>query len=60
MSHRFSILALLAAAFALLAGPALARCSKNLVERLGPGTQLASLDGIELAADPSGLSLIHI
>jgi L-ascorbate metabolism protein UlaG (beta-lactamase superfamily) len=54
VSHRFSILALLAAAFALLAGPALARCSKNLVERLGPGTQLASLDGIELAADPSG------
>jgi L-ascorbate metabolism protein UlaG (beta-lactamase superfamily) len=44
---------LLTVAFALLAGPALARCSKNLVERLGLGTQLASLDGVELAADPS-------
>jgi L-ascorbate metabolism protein UlaG (beta-lactamase superfamily) len=54
VSHRFSILALLTAAFALLAGPAPARCSKNLVERLGPRTQLASLDGAELAADPSG------
>jgi len=57
VSHRCSILALLAAAFALLAGPALARCSKNLVERpngsWGPGTQLASLDGVQLAADPS-------
>ena len=59
MSHRFSVLALFAAAFSLLAGPAFARCSKNLVERLGPqrlgqGTQLASLDGVPLAADPSG------
>ena len=53
MSHRFPVLALLAAAFGLLAGPALARCSKNLVERLGPGTQLASLDGVRLAAEPS-------
>jgi len=53
LSHRFPVLALLAAAFGLLAGPALARCSKNLVERLGPGTQLASLDGVRLAAEPS-------
>src|SRR5215813_332619 len=53
LAHRFPVLALLAAAFALLAGPALARCSKNLVERLGPGVQLASLDGVQLAADPS-------
>src|SRR5260370_13418937 len=53
VSHRFPALALLAAAFALLAGPALARCSKNLVDRLGAGVQLASLDGVELAADPS-------
>ncbi len=54
MTHRFSILALLTFAFALLAGPALARCSKNLVERLGPGLQVASLDGVQLADDPSG------
>jgi L-ascorbate metabolism protein UlaG (beta-lactamase superfamily) len=54
VSHRFPLVAVLAAAFALLAGPALARCSKNLVERLGPGVQLASLDGVEFAADPSG------
>lgn len=50
MTLRFTAAALLAAAVALLAGPALARCSKNLVERLGPGTQLASLDGMQLAA----------
>jgi L-ascorbate metabolism protein UlaG (beta-lactamase superfamily) len=53
VSHRFPVLALAVAVFALLAGPALAKCSKNLVERLGPGTQLASLDGVQLAADPS-------
>jgi hypothetical protein len=50
MSLRFSAAALIAAAVALLAGPAWARCSKNLVERLGPGTQLASLDGVQFAA----------
>ena len=50
MSLRFSAAALIAAAVALLAGPAWARCSKNLVERLGPGTQVASLDGVQLAA----------
>jgi len=58
VSHRFPVLALIAAAFALLAGPAFARCSKNLVEKplgpWGPGVQLASLDGVPLAADPSG------
>jgi L-ascorbate metabolism protein UlaG (beta-lactamase superfamily) len=53
VSQRFPFLALLVAAFALLTSPALARCSKNLVERLGPGTQLASLDGVQLAVDPS-------
>lgn len=56
-SSRFSILAVLSAAFALLAGPALARCSQNLVQ-LGPnlegrGVQVASLDGFRLAADMS-------
>jgi L-ascorbate metabolism protein UlaG (beta-lactamase superfamily) len=53
VSYRFPLLALVAAAFALLTGPALARCSKNLVERLGPGVQLASLDRVRLAGDPS-------
>jgi L-ascorbate metabolism protein UlaG (beta-lactamase superfamily) len=52
MTLRFSVAALLATAFALLAGPALARCSKNLVQ-LGSGLQVASLDGFQLAADPS-------
>lgn len=52
MTIRFSIIALLGAAFALLAGPALARCSQNLVQ-LGAGVQVASLDGFRLAADTS-------
>ncbi|MDP1750248.1 MAG: MBL fold metallo-hydrolase [Reyranella sp.] len=51
-STRFSIVALLGAAFALLAGPALARCSQNLVQ-LGAGVQVASLDGFKFAADTS-------
>ena len=55
-SARFSLVALFAAAVALLAGPASARCSKNLVE-LGSGVQVASLDGLQggirLAADMS-------
>lgn len=51
-SARFSFVALLAAAFALLAGPASARCSKNMVQ-LGSGVQVASLDGFRLAADLS-------
>ncbi len=38
MTLRLSLVALFATAFALLAGPALARCSKNLVE-LGPTLQ---------------------
>jgi len=45
MPVRF-LLALLAAA--LLAGPAAARCSKNLVE-LGGGIAVASLDGVAIA-----------
>jgi L-ascorbate metabolism protein UlaG (beta-lactamase superfamily) len=42
-----------AAALCLLAGPALARCSKNLVERAIPGVIFASLDGRDLAAGDS-------
>lgn len=53
MSLRFSCAALIAMALALLAGPALARCSKNLVENFGPSLQLASFDGMRLAGDPS-------
>ena len=52
MTLRFSILALLGAAFALLAGPALARCSQNLVQ-FGAGVQVASLEGFHFAADLS-------
>ena len=52
MTLRFSVAALLVTAFALLTGPALARCSKNLVQ-LGAGVQVASLDGFRLAAEPS-------
>ncbi|HYD04931.1 MAG TPA: hypothetical protein VEC60_04360, partial [Reyranella sp.] len=48
MAVRMSLVPLLAAVFALVAGPALARCSKNLVERLGPGVQVASLDGLRM------------
>lgn len=51
-SNRFPILAVLSAALALLAGPALARCSQNLVQ-LGAGVQIASLDGLRFAADLS-------
>lgn len=54
MTLRLSLAALLATAFAFLGESALARCSKNLVERLGPGVQMASLDGVQLASDPSG------
>jgi L-ascorbate metabolism protein UlaG (beta-lactamase superfamily) len=53
MSLRFSCAALLAAAVSLLTGPALARCSKNLVEDARPGLHFASLDGERLAGDPS-------
>ena len=51
-SIRFPLVALLGAAFALLAGPALARCSQNLVQ-IGSGVQVASLDGFKFAADTS-------
>jgi len=49
-----SLVSLFAAAIALVAGPALARCSKNLVERLGPGVQVASLDGVQFAQRGEG------
>jgi len=52
MPVRMSLVTLIAAAIALVAGPALARCSKNLVQ-LGAGVQVASLDGFRLAAEPS-------
>jgi L-ascorbate metabolism protein UlaG (beta-lactamase superfamily) len=54
MTFRFSAAVLVASAVALLAGPALARCSKNLVERLGGGVQVASLDGVPLAQRGEG------
>lgn len=67
MSHRFPLLALplltliAAAVVSLLAAPALARCSKNLVEEIPatlgpgvvPGARLASFDGRRLAGEPS-------
>ncbi|MBS0518007.1 MAG: MBL fold metallo-hydrolase [Proteobacteria bacterium] len=54
MTLRFSCAALIATVFALLAGPALARCSKNLVEDFGsPLLRFASFDGMRLAGDPS-------
>jgi L-ascorbate metabolism protein UlaG (beta-lactamase superfamily) len=54
MTLRLYAAALAATALALLTGPALARCSKNLVERvLPPGVQFASLDGLALAAGDS-------
>ena len=43
MTLRLPFAALLAAAFSLLAGPVLARCSQNVVGM--PGVQVASLDG---------------
>ena len=51
-SSCFPLLAVLSAALALLAGPALARCSQNLVQ-FGSGIQVASLDGLRFAADMS-------
>jgi len=54
MPLRFTALAVAASALALLAGPALARCSKNLVEeRLGPGLHFASFDDFQVAGEPS-------
>ena len=49
MTLRFSLPALLAAVFALTAGPVLARCSQNLVDLGRPGLQVASLDGLRFA-----------
>src|SRR6185295_6357776 len=54
MSLRLAAAFLAATALALLSGPALARCSQNLVERaLPPGVQLAALDGFAVAAGNS-------
>ena len=54
MTLRLYVAALAATALALLTGPTLARCSKNLVERtLLPGVQFASFDGTKLAAGNS-------
>ena len=53
MTFRVSLLALLASTFALIAGPVLARCSQNLVERALPGIQVASLGGLPIAAGNS-------
>jgi L-ascorbate metabolism protein UlaG (beta-lactamase superfamily) len=62
MTARLSVAALLAALFALLAGPALARCSKNLAELspslLGRSVQVASLDGMQMAADSASRAII--
>jgi L-ascorbate metabolism protein UlaG (beta-lactamase superfamily) len=51
MTLRYSLAALFAAAFSLLAGPVLARCSQNVAGM--PGVQVASLDGLPLAAGNS-------
>jgi L-ascorbate metabolism protein UlaG (beta-lactamase superfamily) len=53
MNLRLFSAALVAAAVGLLAGPALARCSKNLVEGPIPGISFASLGGAQLAAGDS-------
>ena len=51
MTLRYSLAALFAAAFSLVAGPVLARCSQNVAGM--PGVQVASLDGLPLAAGNS-------
>src|SRR5689334_10297359 len=54
MTLRLSLAALIAATLALLTGPALARCSKNLVQQFGPSLQRVSFDdGVRLANGPS-------
>jgi hypothetical protein len=53
MSLRIFAAAFAAAILALVAGPALARCSKNLVEGPIPGIRFASLDGAQLASGDS-------
>jgi L-ascorbate metabolism protein UlaG (beta-lactamase superfamily) len=45
MYQRSSLVVLIAAAFALLAGPALARCAKNLVQGPASGIQFAAFGG---------------
>jgi len=52
MTLRFS-LAAIAAALALLSGSALARCSRDLVERARSGLQPVSFDNDRLAGEPS-------
>jgi len=53
MTLRIFSAALIAAAVGLLTGPALARCSKNLVEGPLPGIKFASLDGVQFASGDS-------
>ena len=53
MTLRLFSAALIATALGLLAGPALARCSKNLVEGPLPGIRFASLDGVQFASGDS-------
>jgi L-ascorbate metabolism protein UlaG (beta-lactamase superfamily) len=53
MSHRLPFLALLATAFALAAGPVLARCSQNVAALDRQGVRLASLGGWSTAAGNS-------
>jgi L-ascorbate metabolism protein UlaG (beta-lactamase superfamily) len=53
MQLRLAVVALLAATFALLTGPALARCAKNLVEGPAPALKFASFDDERLAAGDS-------
>ena len=53
MTLRIFSAALVAAAVGLLAGPALARWSKNLVEGPLPGIKFASLDGVQFASGDS-------
>ena len=55
MNLRFSAVPLIAAALSLMAGPALARCSKNLVENFGSHIHLAKAGypSLAKASDPS-------
>jgi L-ascorbate metabolism protein UlaG (beta-lactamase superfamily) len=53
MTHRLPFLALLATAFALVAGPVLARCSQNVAALDRAGVRLASLGGGSMAAGNS-------
>jgi hypothetical protein len=46
MSHRLPFRALLTTAFALIAGPVLARCSQNMAELERLGIRGASLEGL--------------